>query len=306
MSSWDGRPRQYAAFKVTDVDDLTHFVRIAGCGHFIFRGQCDYRWPLQTRIERNISEYIKQTTGLCNYEKITLEHFRRRAHHYLPAAEHPAADDPSEWLAFIQHYGGPTRLLDFTRSIFIAAYFAIGHHNKAPAASIYAVNAQALGQTVMERTAEYISIHYSKTNAAEAPNDNLQILNHSITNGCGGVPAAIIFRPFRQNRRLLQQQALFLASLSLDHSFQENLFASLHDPVGIPQDDNRHQEELEHAVPLRSVGDFRQYAVLRFLIPQQYYLAMKDLLYVMNISADTLYPDLEGQMLALEELMPRS
>jgi hypothetical protein len=306
MSSWDGKPRQYAAFKVTDVDDLTHFVRIAGCGHFIFRGQPDYHWPLLTRIERDISEPIKEAPGLCAYERMTLDQFRRRAHHYLPAAEHPPGDDPSEWLAFIRHYGGPTRLLDVTWSIFIAAYFAIGHNNKAPAASIYAINAQALSQTVMGRRAEYISIHCPKSNVSEPLHDNLQILDHSITHGCGGVPAAIIFQPFRQNRRLLQQQALFLASLSLDRSFQENLFASLHGPVGIPQDDNRHQEELEHAVPLQSVGDFREYAVLRLLIPQTCYLEMKDLPYVMNISADTLYPDLAGQLLALEELMPRS
>ncbi len=33
--------------------------------------------------------------------------------------------DAVEWLAVIQHQGSPTRLLDFTRTPFVASYFAL-------------------------------------------------------------------------------------------------------------------------------------------------------------------------------------
>ena len=126
MSTWDGKAKKYSAFLVESIDDLVHFAKRAGC-NFLFRGQANYRWPLQTKLERDINERIKELPGLHRYEEIVLDQFKRRAHLYLAAAELPPPDSPAEWLAFIQHYGGPTRLLDFTRSIFIAAYFAIGH-----------------------------------------------------------------------------------------------------------------------------------------------------------------------------------
>ena len=269
----------------------------------MFRGQADYEWPLQTKLERDISDSIREAPGLHAYEGFTLEQFKRRSHHYLTVNE-PPPEKSAEWLSFIQHYGGPTRLLDFTRSVFIATYFAIGHGNKATAAVVYAVNQRPLIQTFPRTAAEYTRLYGDKIEQTPRA-----VLDDCITHD-RLVQGVVTFIPDKHNRRLSQQQGLFVAPLSLWHSFQENLLASLHGPIAVPTDKDTHLEELNTAQRLRDETSFAEYAVIRLLIPKDTYNrrdlgSIRDLLGQMNLGADTLYPDLQGQMLALEELMPR-
>ena len=42
----------------------------------------------------------------------------------------PGKEDDLEWLALMQYYGVPTRLLDWTESILIALYFAVKDYPK--------------------------------------------------------------------------------------------------------------------------------------------------------------------------------
>ena len=66
--------------------------------------------------------------------------FQRRAHHYLNDV--PPLGECIEWLALIQHYSGPTRLLDFTHSPYVAAFFAMekAEHD----AVVWAIDTDAL------------------------------------------------------------------------------------------------------------------------------------------------------------------
>lgn len=88
---------------------------------WIFRGQRDANWGLQTKLER-----VCRRFGSAKYleaEQHILRQFQRRLHHYR--SDVPALDDTLEWFALMQHHGALTRLLDWTKSPYVAAYFAI-------------------------------------------------------------------------------------------------------------------------------------------------------------------------------------
>jgi len=115
-----------------DVADVRKWVANL-TGEWAFRGQCDQRWSLETSIDRASKRSIKLPThdGLDNTsqvlldpsrnEKNMLEEFRRRAHHFLKST--PADDEILDWLALMQHYGAPTRMLDWTQFPYVATYF---------------------------------------------------------------------------------------------------------------------------------------------------------------------------------------
>jgi len=112
-----------------------------------FRGQSNSNWQLVPTLERAIGN-----ASLSN--SVTIEHaihraFIRRAHHLL---EHPPSyNDLFEWFSLIQHYGGPTRLLDFTRSFYVASFFAINPESKDESA-VWAVNLRHLAISFLKNT----------------------------------------------------------------------------------------------------------------------------------------------------------
>jgi hypothetical protein len=85
--------------------------------NWVFRGQSSAQWGLQNAIER--TEFINFYKDI---EKDFLSEFQRGARNYLNKDETP--EHLIEWLALMQHHGAPTRLLDFSKSPYIGAYFA--------------------------------------------------------------------------------------------------------------------------------------------------------------------------------------
>lgn len=93
---------------------------------FFFRGQARADWPLVPSFLR-----IAEASGLTAGQSLRLEgaaseEFETGAHLHLPPATLPQdlRDRVTLW-ALMQHYGAPTRLLDWTESLYVATYFAV-------------------------------------------------------------------------------------------------------------------------------------------------------------------------------------
>src|SRR5688572_28375698 len=97
------------------------FVDIAHDHQFwMFRGHQSADWHLSSAIQRysiGVSPRYAETRVLIE--------FQRRAHQYVSVADLPEEHDTIHWLALMQHHGAPTRLLDWTRSPFVALFFAL-------------------------------------------------------------------------------------------------------------------------------------------------------------------------------------
>jgi len=78
-----------------------------------FRGHAAAAWELRPGIHRGYS---------LQQERYMAQEFRMRAG--LRHGRVPPYEDYAGWLSLMQHYGLPTRLLDWSRSPLIAAFFA--------------------------------------------------------------------------------------------------------------------------------------------------------------------------------------
>ncbi|QDU07323.1 FRG domain-containing protein [Gimesia aquarii] len=103
-----------------------------------FRGHADNSasWDLRPTVHRKFPN-----TG---YESALVMNFRRRALSRHPRC--PDSNDQAAWLCLMQHYGVPTRLLDWTESILVAAYFAVHNSKRETDAAIWALSPVLLNQ----------------------------------------------------------------------------------------------------------------------------------------------------------------
>ena len=167
-------------------------------------------------------------------------------------------DQKLSWLAVMQHYGVPTRLLDFTYSPYVSLYFALRsqpEHYKTVPAAVWAIDAQALLDVTkrMSRDADKEESNYEVqktgvhpkgrkltmdprffwTDRDELRSDveywakalSLALTPDGIRRACFNKKGFVAFAlPPVQNRRLSSQQGGFLFSGAEDLTFEESLF----------------------------------------------------------------------------------
>ena len=114
-------------------------------GHgWYFRGQSNSAWEISSSFELCIgSEYKKLADPereLRGKERKSIADFKALTWHRLA---NPRMSN-LEWLMLMQHHGVPTRLVDFTESASVAAYFAVKDSVSDRPFAVWAVNKGAI------------------------------------------------------------------------------------------------------------------------------------------------------------------
>ena len=248
---------------------------------FIFRGQGDATWPLETSLGReqhtlNMMNPRGDFFKDCENEAMWL--FGREASKNLEYRGLEGAN----LLSLMQHYGCKTRLLDFTQSPLIALYMAveqfeglnIADDGKRPDIALWTVNVSRL------------FCHCNKVPLNQVAKAHLHECNSILSlDHDRKIPGVSIVYPSICNWRISAQDALFLMPHSLSWSFEDNLRA-------VVPDDNLFEEKT-----LSSYDDLRlllSSPVCKLVIGGDLHKKLKSMLKDANINARTVYPDLVG------------
>lgn len=157
-----------------------------------FRGHANKDWTLCPSALRPADE--GERTRAIN----SIAEFRHRLEYRLPKA--PLPKEKFKWLQIAQHYGLPTRLLDWTQSPAVALYFACQEENHDGA--IYVINPRNLNR-VSKPDAEFDIVDPDEHEAILNP--YLALDGKSRARGL----KTIAVKPTWNSERIILQQGMF-------------------------------------------------------------------------------------------------
>jgi hypothetical protein len=222
-----------------------------------FRGQGDAECLLRASIER-----VASHLGIA--EDYVEQEFKRRAHHYL--SDLPHDEDDLEWLALMQHHGAPTRLLDWTKSAYVAAFFAAQSAGSEKPFVIWAIDQESVNAEALAMLG--LNISAANQDLSSRENFNRIYRDPQPENLYLAVPV----QPFRMNERLTIQQGLFFCGNHPLMGFRRCL-KSLLDHAK-----ERHGRKWVH----------------KLVVKPEARLDVLEMLDKMNINRATLFPGLDG------------
>lgn len=200
---------------------------------WIFRAENNFKKKkdfLQTTIEMAFQRYVVTDKDKSPTEKDLIREFQRKLHLY--SNNPPVRNDITQWLALMQHYWAPTRLLDWTYSFWVAVFFAISRKNIDEKAVIWALNT---GEKEIKEKLKAVENNADTTIINTIAKDkSLTYCDKRLIKDCAVIFSVLenkndgfyMANPFRLNDRLTVQQGVFVIPCNIKKSFQENVNVS--------------------------------------------------------------------------------
>ena len=188
---------------------------LKGGERFWFRGHGDVTWSLTPTALRY------GTVGEREAALLLQRQFRRVAEIKLPRP--PAPHEQLKWMQLAQHYGIPTRLLDWTESATFALYFACEHSHDESDGIVFLFNPQHLSRLRRRTRQTSLDAHLDE----ELIKGYFDLVPRARK---GGLPT-ISIEPVWNSERLMLQRGVFTLHGSLQFSLDAKQAPSL---VGIP------------------------------------------------------------------------
>lgn len=206
-------------FKTVNLASWDEIHEYAARRGWLFRGERTTAWQPKSSLERCCDRLSVQPKMRRTIEGRINREFRRAYHQFAGHVPDPHAI--LEWLSIMQHHGAPTRLLDFTYSVYVAAYFAV---EEAEGDSvIWALD----GPWALQQAAVILQAAGKKqTESMFKPfMDEDEKLAETLFMSKPYVAAAWPINPFRLVERLRVQQGAFLIQGDISRPFVESLTA---------------------------------------------------------------------------------
>ena len=236
---------------------------------WMFRGQRGTDWPLRSRLERALARFSIPMEKARVIEEDLLRLFKRHFHRFSPRL--PDKKERVEWFALMQHYGAPTRLIDWTYSFWAAVFFAIERSEAGQVPTVWALDPSWVREEARKHLG--IVVRWRIARDSKAPRTIQAIFDHQ-------GPCVWPVNPYLLNERLAAQQGVFLAGTDISKPFMANLAAICQDGTNRPK--------------FMKIELHLDNANLQEILSE---------LHRMNISRATLFPGFEGFARHVENLI---
>ncbi len=231
----------------------------------VFRGHLSANWKIESSLVRNTFHVDDET--YYDLENTAITEFESKFNVYGELRDKPKSR--LGWLSIMQHYGAPTRLIDFTTSPFVALGFIIENlnpcfiENQENQFSIFALNYTRLNEILLDKL---ISNKQFKNYSIEQMYINAETVSDYIfSQTCTNVSYFMINEPLYANKRIDRQNGTFLIS---------NRFLDIEETLA-----KKEYEDID---------------LTKILIPSKLYRDIFCMLRKMNINLKTIYGDLDG------------